>query len=437
MNKSMNKLTRRHFIHRLAWCSGIAAWPGLSANALAQTSFAGKLLVTVQCQGAWDVSSFCDPKLNSKGEPEINHWARAGVIGVAGNLRYAPWGRNDAFFKKHFGKMLVINGVDTQTNAHQTGETVMWSGRASLGYPSLTALYAAAKAPELALAYMALGGWGNTEGIITSTRTNSPQDLRNLIYPNQDNAGGTNTFISNSDLARIRALQQTDMQQLSSEKNLLPVDAQSRSNFERVVTASKGLEAFGALIPSPDKLQQPRGRPHMAPSTLHQQAQMALLAFKSGLAVAADLVETGFDTHANHDRDHEPLLDNLLDGVDFLWDYAEQLGLADRLVVVMGSDFSRTPYYNAGAGKDHWSIGSFIVMEKNATYTNRMIGSTDDVQNAHKLDPETLQRRDDSGGTLIYSRSVHKALRRYLGIENASTTSLFPYADAEDLRFFG
>ncbi len=433
----MNKLTRRHFIERLVCASGIAWLPGLTASALGQTSFNGKLLVTVQCQGAWDVSSFCDPKTNTVGEPEINHWARSGSIGTAGNLRYAPWGRNDYFFQKHFRKILVINGVDIQTNAHQTGEVVAWSGRTAVGYPSLTALYAAVKAPNLALSYLALGGWGNTEGIIGSTRISSPQDLRNLIYPNLNNAGdGSSTFVNASDLSRIRALQQADMQQLMAEPGALPQDALSRSNFERAISASKGLEAFGALIPPADKIQPARLRPHMATSTLHQQAQMALLAFKSGLAVAADLVEPGFDTHAYHDRDHEPLLANALDGVDYLWDYAEELGIADRLVVVMSSDFARTPYYNAGEGKDHWNIGSYVIMEKNVAYTNRMIGVTDEVQNAYKMDPQTLQRRDN-GGTLIYSRHVHKALRSYLGIENNAVADLFPYQNAEDFRFFG
>ncbi len=33
----------------------------------------------------------------------------------AGNIRYAPFARNEAFFENHHDKMLVINGVDAQT----------------------------------------------------------------------------------------------------------------------------------------------------------------------------------------------------------------------------------------------------------------------------------------------------------------------------------
>ena len=34
----------------------------------------------------------------------------------------------------------------------------------------------------------------------------------------------------------------------------------------------------------------------------------------------------------------------------------------DQIVVVVGSEFARTPGYNGGNGKDHWPITSMIVM---------------------------------------------------------------------------
>ena len=48
------------------------------------------------------------------------------------------------------------------------------------------------------------------------------------------------------------------------------------------------------------------------------------------------------------------------------------------MVVVMGPDFGRTNKYNADLGKDHWPIGSFIIMEKNQGWTNRVVGETDE-----------------------------------------------------------
>ena len=46
-------------------------------------------------------------------------------------------------------------------------------------------------------------------------------------------------------------------------------------------------------------------------------------------------------------------------------------------------------------------------------------------------------QRDDSGGALIYPKHVHKALRRYLGIENTEASQRFPFHSTEDLPLFG
>ena len=111
--------------------------------------------------------------------------------------------------------------------------------------------------------------------------------------------------------------------------------------------------------------------------------------------------------------------------------YVEQL-----LVVVMGSDFGRTNSYNSQRGKDHWPIGSYIIMEKNQTWTNRVVGLTDELHFPYRLDPHNLSRNDQDG-TIIYPKHVHKALRRYLGIENSAGSMRFPFNNAEDFAFFG
>lgn len=433
----MRNLNRREFVHRLLQCSSLFTLPGvLGSNAYAQAAYNGKFVITVQFQGAWDVTSFCDPKTNQPGEKEINTWARTKSPGTAGQLRYAPYGSNQKFFEKHYGKMLVINGVDMQTNAHETGETVSWSGRTAQGYPSLTALHAATYASDKPLAYLNLGGWGNAEGIINPTRINNPLELRNVIYPNLENYSGKNVMIADTDLGRIAALHMKTMQQRLADPSAMPQDQINRRNYRNALQQSDGLKVFGDLLPAQDRIQPIRTAGTNTYSTIHQQVQMAVLAFKSGLCVAADLRDTGYDTHEYHDRDHEPLLMNTLDAVDYLWDFAEQQGIADRLLVVLGSDFGRTPFYNAGQGKDHWPIGSYVIMEKNKSYTNRMLGETDGGHNARKINPQTLTR-DDGKGTLIYSNHVHKALRRYLGIEGNALDKLFPFNAVEDFKFFG
>ena len=128
-------------------------------------------------------------------------------------------------------------------------------------------------------------------------------------------------------------------------------------------------------------------------------------------------------------------MNHLNDSIDLLWKSAETANIADRLTVIIGSDFSRTPHYNEDSGKDHWAIGSVIVMEKSPSWGNRVVGSTDEMQNARSINPKTLQH-DDEDGTRIYPNHVHKALRRHLGLENTAVDQNFKFLGAEDFDFF-
>jgi len=124
-----------------------------------------------------------------------------------------------------------------------------------------------------------------------------------------------------------------------------------------------------------------------------------------------------------------------MDGLDYLWDCADELGRDGRLTVIVSSDFSRDPYYNSGVGKAHWPIDSYMVMEKNATYTNRVIGATDEEQNALGLDTRTFSTSSFSGTKLVPAH-IQKALRNHLGLENSATTLAFPLINTESIDFF-
>lgn len=436
-------MDRRNFIKSLAWAASFPALGGLNGSLLAQTAYTGKLLLTIQLEGGADVTSFCDPKMNTVGEPEINRWARSGEIQQAGNLSYAPFADNARFFEKYYQDMLVINGVDAQTNSHSVGVVHNWSGRNSEGYPSITALMAAHQAPDLPLAYLNFGGFGDTSGIIRSTVIDDVFQLRDVVFPNtpsfdddEDAAEARDArYRMESDWQRIQALQTQNMQRLVGESNIPAGNRMHREAYLDAFLKAEGIKEFGNRLPTASAIEAIRevGEDE---STLHRQIQAALLAFSSGVSVAADVIEGDYDTHDNHDQRHSPLLANTTDAIDYLWTYADQLGLADRLVVLIGSDFGRTPHYNSGEGKDHWPIGSYIVMERNAQFTNRVIGETDEVHNAYAINPNTLQR-DSFDGLVIKPAHVHKALRRYLTIEQSTGSQFYQFNSVEDFDFFG
>ena len=416
---------------------GLLAGAGMAVSAsgfrlplVHAADYRGKLFVFVQADGGWDPTSFCDPKANTPGELVINHWAERDEIRQAGNIAYAPFARNAAFFEKYHRRMLVINGVDAQTNSHTVGIVHNWSGRNSEGYPTTTALLAARYAPDLPIPYLSFGGFSATSGLTRFTRIDNADLLREIADP-------ASQMFSDEDLAALETYWAATVERLEAVPNLLPGDVRHRA-FYRSAFSTEGLKAYADAIPPEDELEQEErypGRDREFYSTLRRQAQLTVLAFKTGVAVSADLWLGGFDTHSYHDPDHEWLLGNLTDSVDYLWEYAEEHGVAARMVVVIGSDFGRTNFYNSAQGKDHWPIGSYIVMEKDQPWTGRAVGETDGRHFAERVNPRTL-RRDDRGGTIIYPKHVHKALRRYLGVENTPGAQRFPFNNTEDFAFF-
>ena len=442
-------MRRRAFLKRTVGLAALAT-AGFRLPLVHAADYRGRLCVFVQADGGWDPTSFCDPKANTPGEPVINHWAERDEIRQAGNIPYAPFADNEAFFEKYHARMLVINGVDAQTNSHTVGVVHNWSGRNSEGYPATTALLAASEAPDLSVPYVNFGGYSETAGLTRYTRLDNPELLRSIAYPRGDGewedaeSPEDSSYIALENWEAMARHRAATVERLSGQKDLLPGRALRLGHYRAAFASSEGLRALADAIPPEEELEQavewesPESDSFSNTywSELRRQAQLTVLAFKTGVAVSADLVLGSFDTHGAHDADHEWLLGNLTDGVDFLWGYAEEHGVADRLFVVIGSDFGRTNFYNSQQGKDHWPIGSFVVMEKNQPWTNRAVGETDGLHFAQRINPRTL-KRDDANGTIIYPKHVHKALRRYLGIEQSAGAQRFPYNNTEDFAFFG
>lgn len=423
---------KRRDLMKLSGLASAGLFTPFSSRLLAAPEdYSGRFFVTLQAEGAWDATSFCDPKTNVPGEWEINWWARTRDIETAGNINYAPFGNNSSFFQKYYRDMLVINGVDTQTNSHSVGVVHSWSGRNSVGYPSLTTLFAAANAPDMPLSYINFGGYGETAKLMRSTRLDDISSLMNVLRPNTVPWNNEENYRNPEHLSIIQQAQQARLDRLRSASGNLPREKFNMDAYYDARNNSSGLESFAQVIPSDDELQSTVPVQDWE-SNLLQQIQIATLAFKSGVASAADLYLGGFDTHTNHDQDHEPLLAHLTDALDYLWTYAETEGIADRLTVMVTSDFSRTPYYNETNGKDHWPITSVVMMEKDAPWANRVIGYTDEGHNAYRINPTTLER-DDANGTLIYPKHIHESVRNYLGVGD---NTQFPLNNTETFDFF-
>ena len=428
-----NRHARRKFLQGLA-CAGAAGMVcGVSSRALAATTYTGKLLVNLQLTGAMDVTSFTDPKVNIAGKPVINNWASNAAVAKAGNIAYAPFAANAAFFNKYYRDMLVINGVDAQTNSHTLGVLHNWSGRNTQGFPTLTALFAAANQSTLPMPYLNFGGFSSTQDVTSVTHMGKMAILQNLLEPDLAESS-KKLYLPDSEWQRIVAMHKAGITARSKVATNLEGARQQQQLYVDALSRSDVISDFAALLPATADLQ-PTRKAGTVTSSLHQQMQVSLLAFKAGVSLSADVFETGFDTHDNHDNRLSAALSNVTDAIDYFWTYAASLGIANRVVLIVGSDFSRTPYYNANQGKDHWPIGSVMVMQQQASFTNRVVGSTDAGHNALKINPLTLQA-DNTSGVILKPEHVHKALRKYLGIDGAAATKLFPFTTTEDVAIF-
>ena len=436
MTQSFN---RRHFLQLLAGAGLMAGLP-LPLRSLASggsfTPYTGPFFVSIEASGGWDVTSFCDPKQN----PAINHWASNGTTQSIGgsSIQYAPFAHNQRFFTRLHPHMLVVNGIDSQTNAHQAGQRHNWSGRIAEGYPSFAALAAAVYGPELPLAYLSNGGYNQTAGTINYVLMQDPGALNKLVYQDQFLDAG-----SNWDAAKYFHRQNTRdiIRRYQAERleRLLAAQPHMASRMQAALqqfALAKGnqqlLELLAQYVPQ-TLVDYVDDDGYWNP--LRRQAQIALAAYQSGLCVSTDLVTWGFDTHANHDADHTAALRRLQNGVEYLWTEAERLGIDDKLVVMISSDFSRTPSYNDGNGKDHWPISSTLFMSKNAAWANRAVGLTTASHEARLVNPDTLAI-DDTNGILLQPKHMQQAMRRLAGIAEHPVCQRFPL-DAEDVNLFG
>ena len=103
--------------------------------------------------------------------------------------------------------------------------------------------------------------------------------------------------------------------------------------------------------------------------------------------IARRLVEAGvrfvtvtfgaWDTHSYHYRGIEPQMPDLDRGFAGLITDLDQRGMLDSTLVLITSEFGRTPKVNAGGGRDHWPRVFSIVMAGGGVKRGSVFGASD------------------------------------------------------------
>jgi uncharacterized protein (DUF1501 family) len=406
-------MNRRDFV-KYAFASGltIPTW-GLVPASAQSAGYTGRILVNVFAQGGLDQSSWADPRETDK---TINTWVGT-PAGVAGNIRYAPIGSNAAFFAKYYQHMMVINGVQLETNGHDTGTTVGRTGTLAMGYPDLTELFASVNGKGLPFA--AMGSCGPTVGLRACSPIPDANTFHSIVAPNSQS--DTTDFIKQGDLDKINAARAARMTAVTTRATELPRRQQVAGQFVAAAQSRTLLSRVASITPA-------------MIDTTFPSAHVALLAAQAGIAATVEVASGNFDAHSNIANTYAQSLPALTNMVDFIWQKAADLGIDNRLFVRIFSDLGREPLINAGQGKDHWPVNTMILMEKNAPWANRVFGASGPKHEQLMINLTT--GAVDPNGVVIKSRHIHNQLRSYLGVQTADPRFDLKVPSNEVFSFF-
>jgi len=411
---------RRDF---LKWCGlaglGLAMPLRERESALAESTsepYEGPYYLVFNASGGWDTTYLMDPK----GINSINRLYQEGDILTHGAHKFAPTAKlikdgmsNEDFFKKFGEELLVVNGLDYAVNNHSPGARYMATGKLdSLAYPTFAALVAACQGPSCPLAFLTFGNYSNTGNIVAMSRVPYLPSLKKIA--NADGVEGSSITLYHDRFVLDRIEQAlADQNQSRMAAPRLPRQERAESMLYAAQANSQALERVTPYIPATT----PAGR-------LQVQAEVALASFKAGVCVSANLSIAQFDSHTNNDPDQMRLIPEFLSGIDSVMRRAEELQIRDKLVVIIQSEMGRTPMYNKYDGKDHWSVGSMMLMGRGIR-GNRVIGASDEKQLAVPLDPARLVC-DREKGIKLRPEHIHRALREFAGIADHPLSKKFP-----------
>lgn len=389
--------------------------------------YEGPYYVVFNASGGWDTTYLMDPK----GINGINRLYREGDILTRGNHKYAPTARhiqgglsNEDFYSEFGAELLALNGLDYSVNNHSPGARYMATGKLdSMAYPTFAALVAACQGPTCPLAFLTFGNYSATGNLVAMSRVPYLPSLQRLANADAVHGNERAPYHDRFALDRIERALQAQVQ-IHGTQPRLPRAEHAENMLFAAQTNSQALARVTPYIPRDI----PRER-------LSQQADIALAAFKAGVCVSANLTIGQFDSHANNDPDQMRLIPEFLAGIRYLLRRAEDLQIRDRLVIIVQSEMGRTPNYNGGNGKDHWSIGSILFLGRGIR-GNRVLGATDERQFTVPINPQTLAI-DREHGIRVRPEHIHTALRELAGIADHPFSRRFPLGVADNERLRG
>jgi hypothetical protein len=286
---------------------------------------------------------------------------------------------------QHQDKYSILRSLNPRNGSHGVADAYMMSGHPfnqSVTYPSYGAVIAKEQGDRKAMPpYVQLGAsidqrfGGGVAGflgdqynpfVLPGDASRPNYTVRDVVLPGGVDRGRFQR--------RMKVLHAVDTWQRRMEDQEGPAPLQAADTFYQkaynLVTAPHAKKAFD--IQSED----PRLRDRYGRNSLGQGCLLARRLIEAGVRFVT-VTDGGWDTHQNNFTSLKnrllPRLDAALSGL--LQDLSDRGRLDSTLVLVL-SDFGRTPQVNPSAGRDHWSTAAIALLAGGGIRPAAVVGRT-------------------------------------------------------------
>lgn len=338
-------------------------------------------LIWINMGGGWDILEVTDPKpASTSGIDMIYDWGEAReVSGTSDGTRIGRWLPGIAALGRD---LLVVRGMAMGTTSHEAGSVYMDTGILSnagrVNAASIPAIVASESNATIPIIQLNGGTDPMTDrGLLSPVSVVRAENLElyRSMYPDGDAAlqrkMAVLDYLKNS-VTRLQA----EVGANDRLTNLAAAEQKVRGQFATNVGAKLALTAEDRALFTTDAPQGMRGA--------SDAVALALKLINNDICTCINLGFGGFDTHQNQTMRLQPILESVDFAVSRLVEGLKASGKLDSTLIVLFSDFGRTPKVNGSNGRDHWPTGGALVIGGGID-GGRTVGATDDNLNAVDL----------------------------------------------------
>lgn len=393
----------------------------LPRQALAQSSnsFSVKRkLVWINMRGGWDILEVMDAKVASTAGIDMiyDYNLTNQLQGGEDDARLGRWLPNMAQIGTD---LLIVRGLAMGTTSHMAGSIYMDTG----------ILSNAGRVNSASIPAIVASEGTSTIPIIQLNGGSDPMTDRGLLNPV--------SVVRAENLELYRSMYPQDSQ--ATERRILMLDylKQSISRVKEGIADSATNDRLDSLAAAEDKIRNQftnnvgqtleltdsdvsqfnDGAPN-GTRRMNETFALALKLITGDICDCINLGIGGFDTHSNQSNRLSPILGNVDFVIKRFVDGLRAAGQLDSTLIVMYSDFGRTPKMNNSNGRDHWPVGGALMIGGGIA-GGRVVGGTDSNMRAEAINT-TTGKIDQNGEQINPTHLGGSILELTLGSEYLS-----------------